>query len=107
MELNNLIYDYKFVAGDKAQYEYINSNDEEKILMVKILDSKEYKDGKVYVVCAHFESLKVAGLVYNELLSDHYFEVLPNGYKVALMDPDELDPFSPQFSVIIDNTKRK
>lgn len=106
MELNSSIYDYNFHSGDRAQYTYMDAS-EEKILSVKVLDSKVYPDGKLYVISAHPTSLEIAGLAIDEILSNHYFNDMQLGYKAALVDPDELDPYLKQFKIIVDNTRGK
>lgn len=107
MESNDLIYDFNFKPGDRAQYTYIDLLGNEKNLIVRILDCKTYQNGKNYIVSAHQQLLKNAGLTEDTALSNYYFNDLQDKHKIALIDPDELNPYYSQFTVIVDNTRGK
>ena len=107
MQLTNSICDYDFAPGERAQYVYFNDAGEERNLVVRVLDWREYPDGKTYIVSAHEKAFKDIGVAVDSFLTDHYFADLAKGHKAAHLDPDELIPMFRQFEVVVDNTNKK
>jgi hypothetical protein len=102
--LNDLICDYNFKAGDRAQYVFCcEEGEEEQTIIVQILDINTVAFEKLYVVCAHKDLLKKAYLEEDSTLAEQYN--ISDTHSAVYLDPDELIPAFRSLYVAVDNSE--
>ncbi len=105
--ITETICDYDFAPNDIAQYVYVDKDNHEQTLMVRILGMLIATDEKFYMVHAHLNNLKEAELEPCECATNFYKNQLPPGHAVLCLDPDELLPNFRRIKLAVNNTKRK
>lgn len=90
------ILDFNFDSGEKALFNFVGSTGSDEQVIVHIHEWTVINDEKVYIVSAP------AGVLSETIEQPDFYEgiVVPDGWWMFLVEPDELEPVSRMLRVI-------